>query len=537
MMRMPMMGSVLQGGEGVVTPPDPTESVTFTLAPASWSTRAIAARQGVYGPTRSGQYLLVEGDGIPSRYFWWSQENAQGVQVGTDPGDYVTALSGVTGTEVPLGPGNISAADVATATRSAAAAHYGSVGGSGADVTIEDSIIAIGCSAGGMRSPSDGGQYGARRSIPQFATNPLAGSIGQFGVWAGGAVVVNALGIYLADATTDVAIAIYTGGTSGSLAGTTLVAEGVIAAGAAPGWQWISVPSELLTNGNFRLVAKSNGASIPGYIANSDITDSDWPDAGGGSTYQLEIYDSLNTSPAVAFPASLSGQGVTNAGVYAMMAFQWDAGDGVSGVFRTRIGVHIDDVTDLAQVSSLTAPDAGGADLFMGTPNPAMLGMELDAWGIAQGTQHSTQGRAFVALGGSIGDAEGSTVLWQAQTTGSGTNAWLEIAIPGNVLLASSGVLWWGVRNNAATFNFRFAFNADRVQATPDANPADWVDASEYEIFRSVNGDGTGGNVHETNPAVAVASPVNDDGGFIATNTNYPGSYIVVRIPADAVSA
>jgi hypothetical protein len=518
------------------------QTATFTAQPASWHTRPIAAREGVYGPTRSGLYWLIAGDGIASRYVWWSHDDGTGRYCGIDPGTYVAALSGLTGIEVQLASGNRTAAQVATSTRSAltTAGVYTTIGGTGAVVSVLGSITAASCTRGGMYGSSTRGQAMTRRNTAQYSANPLDGAIGQFGVWAGGSVIVKSIGIYLAATTTPMRLALYTGGTSASLSGTTLLGEAYVASGGAVGWNWGALTrAATLTNGNFRLVASSNGTSRPGYVINSDRADSDWPDAGGGSTYNLEVYASTSRNPATPYAASLSGE--TNIdpsnGVYAMLAFEWIAADGTSGVFTTRIGVQPGvAATDLAQTSSLTVPDAGGADLYMGTPNPGLLGMEAAAWGVAVGTQHSTQARGIIACGSSIGNAEGADVLWQAPTTGSGTNAWLELAISAGVAIPSTGPLWWGMRNNATTFNLRFALNADRVQATPDNNPADWVDASEFEIFRSVNGNGTGGNVHTTDPSVAVATPVNDDGAAVATNTNYPGSYLVVRIPADEVA-
>lgn len=517
-----------------------TETATFTAGPASWHDRRQASIQGTHGSTRSGLYWVIPATGSETdRYVWWSHDDGDGRQTGLDPGNYVAALSGYTGVEVPLAAGPLSASAVATATRTALSGLYTTIGGTGADVSIEGEIDSATCSVGGMWSPSSAGAWGTRRSTPQFTGNPLSGRIGQFGVSPAADVIVTALGMYLAASTDDVRVALYSGGTQASLTGTALVAEVVIPAGDT-GWRWGVLTADeaatLSSSTNIRWVAKSNGTSDPGYIAVSDLVGTDFPDAGAGSTYDLEIYDTMSTDPSVAFPSTLAGEGITTAGAYAMFGMQYQTADGTSATWTTRIGTHIPDPTDLDQTSSLTVPDAGGADLYMGVAHPGILGMQLTAWAVCFST-HTAQLRAHVVQGGSVGSSVGGTVLWQAQTTGSDTGTWHEEAIANVALADDSSVLHWGCRNNAATAAFRFAFQADRALNSPDSNPADWSDASEFEIFRSVNGNGTGGDVHETNPAVAVASPIATDGGGTAANTNYPGAYLRLRVPPDTVTA
>jgi hypothetical protein len=462
---------------------------------------------------------------------YWTQDDGDGRYCGIDPGPYVAALAGYTGVEVQLAAGAVTASARATATRSALSGLYTSVGGSGADVAITGELDAATCAIGGLGGSTEAGMFGTRRQTPQFNTTALSGRVGQFGVSPAFDCTVTAIGIYLSDAATNVRVAIYSGGTQGSLTGTTLEAEVVIPSGGTDAWTWTALTAsqvfDLPTSTNFRIVLKSNGTSEPGYTAVATLTGVDWPDAGGGSTYSLEIYDTMSTDPSVAFPASLSGEGITTSGVYVHAAFQYTAADGTSGVFTTRIGIS-PDITPaaLAQTSSLTAPDANGAALFMGTPNPGLLGMQLSSWHMVYGTQHSTQMRAFVAQGGSIGDGDGSTVLWQSQSSGSATDAWVSVAASGAV--SDTGVIWWGVVNNVSTANLRFALNANRETATPDWDPADWVDASEYEIFNT-------SGAFTTAPGTTISSPISAGVATTATNTNYPGSAITIVVPADTV--
>ncbi len=516
-----------------------TETATFTAGPASWHDRRQASLQGTHGSTRAGLYWRIPATGTETdRYVWWSHDDGDGRYTGIDPGDHAAELAGYTGIEVQLDAGAVSASDVATATRTALSGLYSTIGGTGADVSIDGEIDSASCTVGGMWDPTSLGAWGSRRSTPQFTGNPLSGRVGQFAVSPAADVIVTAIGICLAASATDVRVSVYSGGSQASLTGTTLEAEVVIPAGAT-GWRWgvltASQVFSLASATNIRLVAKSNGTSDPGYILASDLVGADFPDSGGGSTYALEIYDTMSTDPSVAFPSTLAGEGITTSPVYVMMAMQYLEPDGTSAVWTTRVGTQIDDPTDLDQVSSLTVPDAGGADLYMGVAHPGILGLQLTAWACCFST-HTTQLRAHVAQGGTVGDAVGASVLWQSQTSGSDVDTWHEESIS-NVALADSGVIHWGCRNNAATAAFRFAFQANRALNSPNSNPADWSDASEFEIFRSVNGNGTGGNVHETNPTVAVASPIATNGGATANNTNYPGAYLRLRVPPDTVTA
>lgn len=516
------------------------ESATFTVRATSFDSRALRApMEGQYGPTRAGLYwtLPANADGDTDYYVFETQDDGSGRYCGIDPGDFVAALSGATGIEVQHASGVRTAGQRATAIRSAltsAAIDNWTIGGSSADVSIEGTIDSGSAAAEGMLSTTRG-QWGTRRRTAQFTGSDLSGRIGQFGVSPATDVVCTGLGFFFADHSAQVRVAIYTGGTSGSLAGTTLRAE-VITTGAVAGWNWIAfTPSQcflLSASTNVRIVAKSNSTAEPGYIGIGDLDGTDFDGA-----RNLEVYDTMSTDPTVAFPASLSAETAdTTNSVYAMMAFQYHA-VGSTAVRTSRVGVQISTVTDLGAVSSLTAPDAGGADLFMGAAATGLSGWEYAAWAIAFGTTHSTQLRGFIAEGGSVGDAVGASVVWQAQSSGSATAAWVETSIAAGTAHDGTAVVHWGCRNNAATVDFRFAFNVNRTQATPDHNQADFTDASEYEIFRSVNGDGTGGDVHETSPAVAVASPIATDGGGTAGNTNYPGAYLILRYPADTVVA
>lgn len=505
-------------------------TATFTAQPASFDDRQSAWRQGLLGATSWGRYWRIPTAADPNvgDYVYFTMDGA-----GVDPGNHVAELSGYTGHVVDLTGPQASAATVAAAARAQVTISGLTIGGTGADFSVTGSIGTA--SVGGMHGATELGAGGTRRRTPQYNTTALSGRIGQSFTWGGGTVLPTALGCYLNTATTDVRIALYSGGTAGAGGHTSaaLVAEGVIPGGGSPGWRWIEiVPAEVsaITNGTvLRLVMKSNGLSEPGYIGTGDPVGTDY-------AANLEVYDTMSTDPAVAFPATLAAEtaDTTNA-VYLLAAVQYRSADGTASQWTTRWGVQVSDPTTLAQTSSLTSPDPGGAELYMGANPPPVLGLELDSWAVAWGTAHGAQPRIIVSQGGTVGNAAGSTILYQAQTTGTATQAWGEYAIPGNVAVSDLSVLHWGVKNNTASVNFRYAANVDRVQADPDDNPTDFVDASEYEIFNSV--DGLGGTpVYDTNPANATVSPVDPLTAALAGNTNYPGAYLLLRVPADTVA-
>lgn len=501
---------------------------TFTAQPASTDTRNAAWRAGTWGHTAWGIYWQVDLTAGGGHYFYFTMAGA-----GVDPGDHVAGLAGYTGHAVDMTGPTITASARAALVRAVVVAGL-TLGGSGANVTVTGAID--GASVGGMWSPTTAGAGGTRRNTAAFATNDLSGRISQSWTHAAGTVIPTALGMYLDDTSTAVRLALYEGGTAGAGGHTaaTLVAEVLIPSGGAVGWNWVEIPAAQVTtigNGVLRLVAKSNGTAEPGYIGTGDLDGTDF-------AANLEVFDTMSTDPTVAFPADLSAETAdTSNAVYALMAVQYRSADGTSAIYTTRWGLGATVAAgDLAQTSSLTSPDSLGAELYMGASPPPLLGMELHRHGRAAGSAWGSQMRAFAAQGGISGNADGATVLWQAETTGSTTNAWVEMTPAGTIAVGDSDFLWWGIKNDDAAANFRFALNANRETASPDDDPGDFVDASEFEIFATATGDGTPPAVYNTDPAAAITSPIDPLTAATATNTNYPGAYLILRVPADTVA-
>lgn len=502
---------------------------TFTAQPSSTDTRNAAWRHGTYGHTAWGIYWQLDLEGGGGHYIWFTMDGA-----GVDPGTYVAGLAGYTGHQCDMTGPTITASARAALVRALSISGI-TIGGSGATASFTGALS--GASVGGMWGGSEFGAGGTRRNTAAFATNDLNGRISQSWTHGGGTVVPTALGMYRDDTSAACRLALYSGGTAGAGGHTAaaLVTEVLIAAGGATGWVFVEVPADevaTIANGAvLRLVAKSNSTMEPGYIGIGDLTGTDFAN-------NLEVFDTMSTDPTVAFPATLAAETAdTSNAVYALMAVQYRSTDGTSAIYTTRWGIQ-DSVAvgDLAQTSSLTVPDALGAELYMGAAPPPLLGMELHRHGIAHGTAWGSQMRAFVAQGGISGDASGATILWQAQTSGSATAAWVEVTPAGTVAVDDSDRLWWGVKNDDAAANFRFALNANRETAVPDDDPGDFVDASEYEIFATATGDGTPPAVYDTDPANAIVSPVDPGTAATATNANYPGAYLILRVPADTVA-
>lgn len=513
------------------TTPEVGTTATFTAAPASYNDLDSAWHQGTLGSNAWGEYWRIPSEANPAvgDYVYFTMDGA-----GVDPGDHVAELAGYTGHVVDLTGPQVTAADRAAAARADVTISGMTIGGSGATFTVTGAIGTP--TVGGMHGATAMGAAGTRRMTAQYATSDLSGRVSQSWTNAAGTIVPTAIGMYLDDTATAVRLALYSGGTAGAGGHTSaaLVGEILIPSGGAAGWHWAELPSAAvvsIANGTvLRLVAKSNGTAEPGYIAIADLTGTDFAN-------NLEVLDTMSTDPTVAFPSTLAAETADNSNaVYLLAAMQYRSLDGSTGLYTTRWGIQVADPTDLALESSLTAPDSLGAELYFGAPPPPMLGLELDTWAIGWGTAHTTQMRAIVAQGASVGDATGADVLYQAETTGSTTDAWVEYAVAGNVAVDDAETLWWSVKNDAATASFRFALNANRETASPDDNPADFTDASEFEIFATASGIGTPPAVYDTDPSNATATPIDPLTAATANNTNYAAGYLILRVPASTAA-
>ena len=157
-----------------------SQRLAIELPSASWDTEDGAARQGTSGSTLAAAYVLVPGtDPADSRYFWFSHADANGVQTGPDPGDWDTALSGITGIEVVLPAGEIPAGLVAQALDIAAVADGtftvdSRVGGT---VTLSGPMNAAAASMGDTYD--DRGEQDP--TLPGTGTDPLRRGPG--GIW------------------------------------------------------------------------------------------------------------------------------------------------------------------------------------------------------------------------------------------------------------------------------------------------------------------------------------------------------------------
>lgn len=516
--------------------------VTLTLAPASFDTRRRAFIEGHGGSTVNGAYVVLPGTGAaPNRYLWWSHNGYN-----LDPGTHVPALAGYTGVEVALGSGNHTAAQRATATRTAVNGVSGWVaGGSGAQVTIRGPINPATVATGGAYTARGAaGLFGHHTDADFTNGNPFNDAIAVHGTFTAGPAVLTAVGVLLGTpAGESVRLALYIGGSSVSFTGTTLVAQGIVTAtGSGNVWAWLPLTAAqsaaIADNASVWVVAKSNqnGGTLHPAFSNLGGAEEDW------TARNLVIFTggSINVDPAVAFPASLAGLAsdiATGNAVVMMAAFEYRTlplcGDASLGGTTTNglvLGMHTDGVLTASE-SALTSPDAGGANVLAALTTPPIIGMLETRRETALHDISSGQMRTAEYVGGSIGNPSGATRLQDhGAVSGSASMAWVGQNASPEVSIPASSVLHIGIRGNGGVA-VGFVLGASPESASPPNNPSDFatVASDEYET-------NTGNPAHSTNDAVAFETPFVTDTDDL-TPGNYPGVRVRFRVPGDTLDS
>jgi len=507
-------------------------SVSLTMVPASIDTRERAYREGNGGSNYGVAFARIS----PLRYLWWSHAGA-----GANPSLTVAALSGLTGIQVSLGAGSHTAAAVATATRSAATSAGLTASGTGAVVTLSGLDVAGGAITTGTPATSRGLRrwWGHRHSTGDFGTDPLRQAVAARVVSPASSNLLDAIGVHLVGATSDnIRLAVYSGGATNDLTGTTLIAEGNVTADGT-GWYWVELPAAqcriVTASTSLWIVAKSDtGTSGALRSTIQGVSGSDMDAAGaiyvfqpGGGGAQID------PDPTVAYPASLAPITVdATFSVTLLVGVRLrSATEGTDASLLTQIGTHGDHVFDGPQ-SDLLVPDAGGANPSIHTVAPALLGMQLHDVSVAYGTNNTTPHRLGIYTGGTFTARTDATVLWDAGQTASGiTEAWATIAAPtggASISVPASVVLWPTVRNRGGA-TLRFAEFAAPEAGGPRWDPPDYVigtgpdTGGEYESVAA-------NTAHATDPATPFESP----SIFAASDIrpgNGPGVRYRLRIP------
>lgn len=520
----------------------PASTFVATLAPVSFDTRRRAAIQGTYGSTGNFAYLAIEARaGGTNRYFWCSQDDGSGRQCNVDPGDFVAALAGYTGHEIQLGSGIVSAATRATAYRAAIGTYY-TTGGTGADVSITGAIenVTVG---GAFTSRGTAGLFGNHTDVSFTNGNPFNDAIAVHGTWAAGDAAVSAIGVLLGTpAGEDVRLALYTGGSSSSFAGTTLVADGIVTAtGTGNVYAWLSLTAtqaaSIADGTSVWLVAKTNaGGTLFPAFSNVGGAQEDWTDR------NLVIFDvgQIDLDPTVAFPSSLAGLSsdiATGNPVVMMAAIEYRTapfvGDCSLGGATTQglvLGVQTDAVL-AASESALTLPDPNGANVTAALALPAIGGKLLTRRETAAHDVSGGQFRVGEYTGGSVGAPNGATRLQDhGQISGTGSMSWVGVNASPEVALPDTGTLHMLVRGNGGVA-IGFVAGGNESTVNPGDNPSDFATTAtdEYEMSSS-------NPAHAVDDATALEATITTHASDIQPG-NYPGMRVRYRVQGDTVAA
>lgn len=522
----------------------PPETATFTVAPMSFDTRRRAFIEGHGGSTGNLAYwaLPANAQGSTDYYVWWSHNGYN-----ADPGDHVAALSGYTGIEVALGSGSISAATRATATISAlnGVGDGLSASGNASALVVSGNIDAATCAVGtAYTGRGTAGLFGNHTSAVFTNGNPFNDAIAVHGTFTAGPAVLTAIGILLGTPNGEqVRVALYSGGTSSSFTGTTLVADGIVTAtddGSGNVYAWLTLTAAqsaaLADNTSIWVVAKTNaGGTLYPAFSNLGGSQEDW------TNRNLVIFDvgQINLDPTVAFPSTLEGltSDIATGNAVAMMAaieyrtapFCSDCSLGGTTTNGLILGMHTDNVL-AASESALTSPDAGGANVLATLTTPAILGMLETRRETALHDISSGQMRTAEYTGGTLGNPNGATRLQDhGAIAGSASMAWVGQNASPEVAIPASTALHMAIRGNGGVA-VGFVAGASPASANPPDDPSDFATGAtdEYET-------NTANPAHSTDDTVAYETPFATDADDLQPG-NFPGMRIRFRVPGDTVT-
>lgn len=516
----------------------PVPSATITLAAASFDSRDRAARNGTYGSTRAGSYILLPGS--TDRYVWCTQDDGTGRQCGYDPGDVEDALTGLTGIQVELDAGIVEADDVATAYRAALSGTY-TAGGTGAELVLSGGGLDVEAVevGGAFADRGDAGIYGSRTTTVAAHGNAMNDVVCSHATSPAFDCLITAIGVHVSggDATTPpdpdepIEVALYIGGTAGeaggaAFVGTTLVAQGELAPDAVGYARLALTPAQatvipassslwLCAKGGLGYTVTRTNYHTQG-SADSDLTNQQLVvlEAGGGA-------GQIDPTFGVPFPASLEDINVAAVfGVVLMinLEFRTDPFVGDASWAQT-MGVH----NDAVLTGSESDLGAGGANVLAQFSTPPVAGMYMGAVRLAIGGTHTGQFRVFSYLGGVSEDPDGATLAHDyGQTAGSTVDDWVEVAAPvARVEVPPSSLEWVGFRGDGS-ITISFGANANpEVVGFGTAEPPDYRlssgvgDGDEYEMTE----DNPNHSTDDTDPAEATVQTDASD----TLPGNYPG--------------
>jgi hypothetical protein len=515
--------------------PDPGVATLLVMAPAS--TLGAGSDVPSYWAARSGRALSTYWGAYaplgPADYLWWAHEGS------LDPGLWVAALDGLTGHEVALPSGNVTAPDVASATAAVVDAIDGwsaEADGDGVEISGPEAVT-----VGPGWNDADPGDLVGMRSIT-VADAPIEGPIStvlaQHLPDPGLPLPIVAVDVFIgtdADPADRWRVALWTGASSTTPAGETLLADlGQVPAAQIVSRQWARVP---MPAGVVVTADQPLWLSLKSELGLTDVGGrlTGDPLIGQWVAQPLQQDDGgIDPDATVAWPATWPGttsdQNPFVCGARLVVARSVHDGSHHSEADPAIFGTHVAP-GDLGSTIDLNS------HLLMVAPAPPFLGMVIGGEGWAVGAVRGTQPRLGVMTGGSAVepvDPDGATLLVDGgRLTGATTTAWEDRTHAPVPWTAGVATAWVAKCNDdAGGTNIAFAQDPDQANASPPETPMDWLPAatspgptgSEYEIFPADSA------YNDTDPTATFTTPFVADPDD-ARPRNVPGARILWWIP------
>lgn len=394
-----------------------------------------------------------------THYVWFRQGDAA-----PDPGDYVAALSGLTGIEVSLGTSHQTRAQVATAIASAVTTFGGGL--SATSSSDEVTVNGVTSHAFGSTGPAAAGAAGILGtpddrvlSLNSFATASFRVALLDPADLPSNTFIVTGVDVAVGDThAAGLVIALYQGGVSdsdpngatllghvGTTAGdgSTFVWDRVFSSGVevdpSAGRVWVSLMHDA---GDFEMSftwAAQGSSEGNNYIV------------AGGNVMRL-ITGGPSSSDSADLPASVGSVSSSEIGMPAIRL----------GFVETPFQTDCEQVFNIGTLAGLAAGVRDDSFTFSSTSGDELVvgnsfsvpagweGVELYEMSINYATHNSgSDYRALFAVGGTADDnLSGATFYDVGQTSGTATG-WNDVAAPAGIPLAASTRIWLAIKFDA----------------------------------------------------------------------------------------
>lgn len=543
-----LAGGRLGGGQasagriaGLESSGGPVPTVTVTMPPASLESSEESIRdRGQVGADLTGHYWLL---GV-THYVWYRHGG-----FGWDPGDFDTALAGLTGIEVTLAGSNRTAAQVATATATAIddEGTYGATA-DGADVVVTGTDTA----SAGPRTVETAGECGIRgmqtwdlAGLNNFGNGATSGALLDAADLPADPVVITGMRVTVGNVhTAQLTVAIYQGGGSDTdFNGATLVGVvGTTSGSATLANLYVECPEPFVVDftagrtwvlwshdaGGYAAPYPFSSSADPVHVAARDT--SNWVVASNNVTREINTVP-LSSDPED-WPASLgavTGQTVgmppIAIGFVTRDEFQCDMR--IAGRIGTR-----------AAAAALIGTSANTLIVGNSFITPDKLGMTVLDGEVAYNVHDpASHYRISMAVGGAAADDFSGATFYDvglADTAGAG---WVAVTpTAGTISIPADERIFITVHHTAGASSLRFDAGTPDAYGPP-SNPAAYFNGNTTE---SEYDDGTLGGAATTNVSFDendAQSGVIVPDGDLYNNDNSPGVRLRFEVPGFAVSA